>query len=120
VVLRSVPEPRPFPPHLRVVLELAAAVDVADGPAVELSELGRARLLELGARPEPSWQRRASAAAAHPFARPLTPAPASRRRSFVGGNVWDDRAEQDARDLVALLFVAARPMRRAVEAEGNC
>jgi hypothetical protein len=38
----------------------------------------------------------------------------------VGGNVWDDRAEQDARDLVALLFVAARPMRRAVEAEGNC
>ena len=43
LVLRSVPEPWPFPAQLRVVPELVAAVDLADGPALDLVELGRAR-----------------------------------------------------------------------------
>jgi hypothetical protein len=34
LVLRNVPEPWPFPPHLRVVPELVAAVDLAEGPAI--------------------------------------------------------------------------------------
>jgi hypothetical protein len=53
-----VPEPWPFPPQLRVAPELVAAVDLADGPALDLLELGRARLVELTTDLEPSWQRR--------------------------------------------------------------
>jgi hypothetical protein len=36
-----------------------------------------------------------------------------RRHSPIDEEIWDDRAEQDARHLVALLFVAASPLRRA-------
>ena len=43
VVLRSMPEPWPFPPQQRVVPELVAAVDLADGLNRELADLGRNR-----------------------------------------------------------------------------
>jgi hypothetical protein len=120
LVLRSVPDPWPFPPQLRVVPELVAAVDLADGPALELVELGRARLSELAADLDPSWQRRSRR---RPAVRPLIPtAPVARpgpRLQLVaaGDDVWDDRAERDARGLVALLFVAGGTLRRAELAE---
>ena len=48
VVLRAVPDPWPFPAHLRVVPEIVAAIDLAESIAPALAELGRARLKELG------------------------------------------------------------------------
>ena len=109
LLLRSVPEPWPFPPQLRVVPELVAAVDLADGPALELVELGRARLVELTADLEPLWRRRSRRGAS---VRPLIPTRAPARRGArlqvlaAREDIWDDRAERDARGLVALLFVA--------------
>jgi hypothetical protein len=47
LVLSSGPEPWPFPPQLRVVTGVAAAVDLVDWSALDLVELGRARLVEL-------------------------------------------------------------------------
>jgi segregation and condensation protein B len=116
LVLRSVPEPWPFPAQMRVVPELVAAVDLADGPVLDLVELGRAHLIELSADLEPSWHRRARRRRA---VRPLIPtAPFARRGPRLqlfgaSDNVWDDRAERDARGLVALLFVASNALRRA-------
>ena len=75
LLLRSVPEPWPFPPPLRVVPELVAAVDLADGPALELVELGRARLVELTADLDPLWRRRSRRGAS---VRPLIPTAAHR------------------------------------------
>jgi segregation and condensation protein B len=121
LVLRSVPQPWPFPPHLRVVPELVAAVDLADGLAVELAEFGRARLLEVASlTSEVSWQQRPQR---RRTARPLIPsrppgASGPRRLQLLTGDaLWDDRAERDARGLVALLFVAGRGLRRAELAE---
>jgi hypothetical protein len=120
VVLRAVPDPWPFPAHLRVVPELVAALDLAESVAPALADLGCERLTELGDGLEPSWDRRP------PRRRPLrSPVPARghtprphphRKHSAVTDAVWDDRAEQDARGLVALLFVAGG-MRRAELAE---
>jgi segregation and condensation protein B len=120
VVLRAVPDPWPFPPHLRVVPELVAALDLSESVAPALAELGRERLKELGEGLEPTWERRP------PRRRPLrSPVPASgrvprphprRQHSASAEAVWDDRAEPDARGLVALLFVAGG-MRRAELAE---
>ena len=120
VVLRAVPDPWPFPPHLRVVPEIVAALDLAESLTPALAELGRARLKELGDGLEPSWERRPQRR------RPLRSlVPSSPRlarphprlqHSAAADAVWDDRAEQDARGLVALLFVAGG-MRRAELAE---
>jgi hypothetical protein len=44
--------------QLRVVPELVAALDLADGPALDLVEAGHARLVALSADLDPSWQRR--------------------------------------------------------------
>jgi segregation and condensation protein B len=120
LVLRSVPEPWPFTAQLRVVPELVAAVDLADGPALDLVELGRARLIELTANLDPSWHRRSRRRQA---VRPLIPtSPVARpgpRLQLVDASdeVWDDRTERDARGLVALLFVASTALRRAELAE---
>jgi hypothetical protein len=120
LVLRSVPEPWPFAAQLRVVPELVAAVDLADGPALDLVELGRARLAEFSAELDPSWQRRSRRRRA---VRPLIPtAPVARPGSRLqlvaaSDDVWDDRAERDARGLVALLFVTSTALRRAELAE---
>jgi segregation and condensation protein B len=114
LLLRSVPEPWPFPPQLRVVPELVAAVDLADSPSVDLAELGRTRLVDVAASIEPSWQRRPRRP--RPV-RPLIPSGRTvsgrRLQVLAGEEVWDDRAERDARGLVALLFVAAGALRRA-------
>jgi segregation and condensation protein B len=101
---------------MRVVPELVGAIDLADGPALELVDLGRAHLVELSASLEPSWQRRSRRRLP---VRPLIPtAPAARpgprlQMVAVSDDVWDDRAERDARGLVALLFVAGGMLRRA-------
>jgi hypothetical protein len=115
LVLRSVPEPWSFPPQLRVAPELVAAVDLADGPNVDLAELGRIRLAEFSGNVEPSWHGRPQRR--RPV-RPLIPsgrsASANRRLQVLASDqVWDDRAERDARGVVALLFVAGKALRRA-------
>jgi segregation and condensation protein B len=120
LLLRSVPEPWPFPAQMRVVPELVAAVDLADGPALDLLELGRTRLVELTEGLDPSWQRRSRRRLP---VRPLVPTapaptpPRPRLQVVAGRDVWDDRAERDARGLVALLFVAGGSLRRAELAE---
>jgi segregation and condensation protein B len=119
LLLRSVPEPWPFPPQARVVPELVAALDLADGPTPELAELGRARLVELTATLEPAWRRRPPRPLRlRPLIPSRAPAPAGRRlHAIAGDQVWDDRAERDARGLVALLFISGGPRRRADLAE---
>jgi segregation and condensation protein B len=110
VVLRAVPDSWPFPPHLRVVPEIVAALDLAESNAPALAELGRVRLKEPGDGAEPGWERRPRR---HRALRSLVPSNARMPRphprlqhSPLADAVWDDRAEQDARGLVALLFVA--------------
>jgi segregation and condensation protein B len=81
-----------------------------------LAELGRARLKELGEALEPSWERRPQRRKPLRSSVPSSPRVARPyprlQHSAVADAVWDDRAEQDARGLVALLFVAGG-MRRA-------
>jgi hypothetical protein len=36
----------------------------------------------------------------------------NRQHSAIAEEIWDDRADQDANHLVALLFVAANPLHR--------
>jgi segregation and condensation protein B len=120
VVLRSVPEPWPFPPQVRVVPELVAAVDLADGLATDLADLGRARLVEMSVGVDPAWHQRPRRP--HPV-RPVnrttqTARPGPRLEVITGRDaVWDDRAERDARGLVALLFVAGGTLPRGRLAE---
>jgi segregation and condensation protein B len=105
---------------MRVVPELVAAVDLADGPALDLVELGRAALVELSAKGDPSWQRRSRRHLPVRTQIPTaaTPNPRPRLQLVTARDVvWDDRAERDARGLVALLFVAGGRLRRAEMAE---
>ncbi len=115
LVLRAVPEPWPFPPHLRVVPDVVAAVDLAEAVPTALAARGRAQLEELAPGVEPSWQRRPQRR------RLLRPSiPSGRHASLPGQHLqggasdqpWDDQAERDARGLVALLFVAGTAQRR--------
>jgi hypothetical protein len=46
LLLRSVPEPWPFPPHARVVPPLVASLDLAESSYAPLAELGAGRLRE--------------------------------------------------------------------------
>jgi segregation and condensation protein B len=117
LLLRSVPEPWPFPPHVRVVPSLLAALDLAESSHAPLAELGATRLGELTQDVVADWQQRPPRR--QPI-RPLIPTGAphpmhqrQRRHSALDEEVWDDRAEQDANHLVALLFVAATSLRRA-------
>ncbi len=120
LVLRSVPEPWLLPPQLRVVPELVAAIDLADGPALDLVDLGRTRLAGFSTTLNPAWRRRERRRLP---VRPLIPtatatAPTPRPRVVaLRDDVWDDRAERDARGLVALLFVVGGTLRRADLAE---
>jgi segregation and condensation protein B len=109
VVLRAVPDPWAFPPHLRVVPEIVAALDLAESVTPALAELGHMHLKEVGDGLVPSWdrrpQRRRSLRSIVPSSARV-PRPHPRlQHSSVADAVWDDRAEQDARGLVALLFV---------------
>jgi segregation and condensation protein B len=117
VVLRAVPDTWPFPPHLRVVPEIVAALDLAESVERSIAEFGRTRLAELAENLEPSWQRRPQRR--RPL-RPVVPSSASPLRphprlqhSAVADAAWDDQAEREARGLVALLFVAGGSLRRA-------
>jgi segregation and condensation protein B len=116
VVLRAVQDPWPFPPHQRVVPEIVAALDLAESVTPCLGELGRGRVKEIGDGLEPSWelrpQRRRPLRSIVPSSARM-PRPHPRlQHSALADALWDDRAEQDARGLVALLFVAGG-MRRA-------
>jgi hypothetical protein len=121
VAIRAVPDVWPFPPHLRVVPEVVAALDLAESGLPLLAEIGRTRLNTLGGElVEPSWQRRPQRQRS---LRPIVPSGVRAPRphpplqhSAAADAVWDDRAEQDARGLVALLFVGGG-MRRTELAE---
>jgi len=118
LVLRTVQEPWPFPPNARVVPAVVAALDLAEATDARLAELGRRRLAELAKDVVADWRQRP------PRRRPVGPiipsgslaAPPARRR-LSDTLIWDDRAEQDANQLVALLFVAATALRRTEVAE---
>src|SRR5439155_1623943 len=117
-VLRSVPEPWPFPPQVRVVPAVVAALDLAEAGDVRLVGLGNRRLVELTRDVVADWLQRP------PRRRPVRPliptGPLLQphgRRHVADDLVWDDRAEQDATQLVGLLFVAATPLRRTQAAE---
>ncbi|MDQ6675655.1 MAG: SMC-Scp complex subunit ScpB [Chloroflexota bacterium] len=119
VVLRSVPGVWPFPPHARVAPSVVVALDLAEHLDPDLASLGRAQLEELAPLSEPAWHRRPVRPRPQ---RPIVPTGARPRRLRLSASarvdtIWDDRAEQDARHLVALLFVAAEPLRRAEVAE---
>jgi hypothetical protein len=95
VVLRAVPDPWPFPAHLRVAPENVAALDLAESLTPSLAELGLARLKELGEGLEPSWERRAAAAPAPSVGSPLqrtrdAPPPAPAALGTIGQR--EDRA----------------------------
>lgn len=98
---------------------MVAALDLAEHPHPDLARLGRARLDELAPLAEPARHRRPARPRPQ---RPIVPTGARPRRSRLSPSarfetIWDDRAEQDARHLVALLFVAAESLRRADVAE---
>ncbi|MGI9146267.1 MAG: SMC-Scp complex subunit ScpB [Chloroflexota bacterium] len=116
--LRTVQEPWPFPPHARVVPSVVAALDLAEAADVRLAELGAGQLDELARLVVADWRQRP------PRRRPVRPivptgplAHTQRPRHPSTDLIWDDRAEQDANQLVALLFVAATSLRRAEIAE---
>jgi hypothetical protein len=92
---------------------VVAALDLAEDPHPDLAALGRARLDVLAPLAQPAWHRRPARPRPQ---RPIVPTGARPRRSRLSASarfetIWDDRAEQDACGLVALLFVAAGPLR---------
>ncbi len=119
VILRAVQEPWPFPPQLRVAPPIVVALDLAEAEAGGCQLIGRRRLEELGTTVVASWRPRH---VAKPPSQPLVPmAPQPRARPRHQGApasaLWDDRVLIDARQLVALLFVAGKPLGRAAVLE---
>jgi len=120
LLLRAVPEPWPFPPHARVVPAVVAAVDLTEAADARLAAFGIHRIGQLSKDIVVDWRQRPLRR--RPV-RPIVPtgttvAEVRRRRHTAADDlIWDDRAEQDANQLVALLFVAATPLRRTVVAE---
>jgi len=116
LLLRAVPDPWPFPPQLRLVPAVVAALDLLEAEPPALAELGRTRLEELTEELDPSWHqrppRRRSERPIIPTGRAGETLTRGRRRRHTDAE-WDDRTDQDARHLVALLFVAAAPLRQA-------
>jgi hypothetical protein len=99
---------------------LFAALDLSESAQPELAALGGARLKELAREVEPDWGQRP------PRRRPIPPlvpsGPVSSeenrsKRSRVADELWDDRAESDAEQLVGVLFVSAEPLKRSQIAE---
>ncbi len=116
LLLRSTPEPWPFPPHARLVPGLIAAIDLTESAHPELASIGRTKLEELARDVEPDWRQRP------PRRRPvraIVPSGTVRtghiepKRRRIADDLWDDRAEADAEQLVGLLFVAAEPLKRS-------
>jgi len=118
LVLRTVQDPWPFAAHVRVVPAVVAALDLAEASDGRLAELGTRQLAELFTEVVADWRQRPPRRRS---VRPIVPtgplAQTKRRQPPSEDLVWDDRAEQDANQLVALLFVAATPLRRAELAE---
>ncbi len=113
VVLRTVQEPWPFPPHWRVAPPVVVALDLAEAAEPPLHGMGHQRLEELAAACVPSWRPR-------PVRKPPLPPLVSTsphllapsRPARTSDEPWDDRVADDARQLVALLFVAGTGLRR--------
>jgi len=119
VLLRAVQEPWPFPPQLRVAPPIVIALDLAEVESSGCQIVGRRRLEELAPAVVASWRPRH---VAKPPSQPLVPtAPPpharSRHRTAPDSEPWDDRVLTDARELVALLFVAGKPLGRAAVLE---
>jgi segregation and condensation protein B len=119
LILRAVPEPWPLPPHTRVVPPIVAALDLVESEFVALAAIGRERLADLAEMAVPAWRQRPRSRRP---ARVILPAGRPSEQVNHGHHsaselVWDDRAERDATELVALLFVAGSPVRRATVAE---
>jgi segregation and condensation protein B len=116
LLLRSTPEPWPFAPHARVVPALIAALDLTESVHAELAAIAIARLGQLAREVEPDWRQRPPR---RRRVRPHVPsdlaptAHATTTRSRIADEVWDDRAETDAEQLVGLLFVVAEPLKRS-------
>jgi len=120
LLLRTVAEPWPFPPHARVVPAVVAALDLTEAADARLAAFGIDRIRQLSQDIVADWRQRPPRR--RPV-RPLVPTGTTivdvrrRRHTAADDLIWDDRAEQDANQLVALLFVAATPLRRTVVAE---
>ncbi len=114
VVLRTVQEPWPFPPHSRVAPPVVVALDLAEAAESSLRGVGRQYLEELTTACVPSWHPRPVRKPPLPPLVPTSPhlpAPPS-RPARTSDEPWDDRVTHDARQLVALLFVAGRALQR--------
>ncbi len=119
LILRAVPEPWPFPPQTTVVPPIVAALDLVESTSAALASVGRLRLEELAQSAVLDWRQRPRARRP---ARVILPGGRSNGQDVPGRRganqlSWDDRAERDATELVALLFVAGSPVRRATAAE---
>lgn len=114
VVLRTVQEPWPFRPHWRVAPPVVVALDLAEAGGPALRGMGRQRLEELAAACVPSWRPRPVRKPPLPPLVSTTPhLPAPSRSARTSDELWDDRIAGDARQLVALLFVAGTALQRA-------
>jgi hypothetical protein len=98
-----------------------AALDLAESHRPALASAGGAGLAELRNAVEPSWRRRhtpkpplrALVAAGSNGTNSVEPIVRSEPRQVREPELWDDRAATDAKQFVALLFVAAEPVTRA-------
>lgn len=110
VVLRAVREPWPFPPHVRVAPPVVVALDLAEADDAAMRAAGQAQLGELVAAVIPTWRPRSPR---KPTTRPALPTgyrSQTRLAWPAEEEPWDDRLVADARHLVALLFVAGKPL----------
>jgi hypothetical protein len=99
LLLRSVADPWPFPPHARVVPAVVAAVDLREASGRDLAVLGAARLEQLAREVVADWRQRPPRR--RPV-RPIVPSGAAPelergvRRSSVAEELRDERVELDA------------------------
>jgi len=119
VLLRAIQEPWPFPPQLRVAPPIVVALDLAEAGARGCQIIGRRRLKELATTVVASWRPRHVAKPPSQPLVPTAPQPHARPRYQTAPAVepWDDRVLTDARQLIALLFVAGKPLGRAAVLE---
>jgi Endosomal/lysosomal potassium channel TMEM175 len=120
LLLRSTPEPWPFPPHARIVPTRVAALDLSESVHPELAAAGNARLEELAkecSRTGGSVRRGVDQCSQWCLAVLYLQRTQRESGRRLRRSCRDDRAEADAEHLVGLLFVAAEPLKRAEIAE---